>query len=616
MTGMLRKQSRRETLRLITGAGLIAGAGIPAAGSPAAERHRFLLAGSEFQLDGKPTVLIGGELHPARIPMEYWGHRIRMAKAMGCNTIACYIFWNYHEPEEGRFDFQTENRDIARFIRTCAEERMWVLLRPGPYVCAEWEFGGLPPYLLRTPDIKVRCMDTRYMAAVERYLRRLAAVIKPLMWDAGGPILMVQVENEYGSFGNDRAYMERLRAVWREAGIDGPFYTADGATPHMLEAGSLPGAAVGLDPGARAEHFALAQRMRPGVPVFSSETYPGWLTHWGEPWARPKVETLLGEVRFLLETGRSFNLYVVHGGTNFGFTAGANSGGKGYEPDLTSYDYDAPVDEQGRATAKYHALRGLIGKYRSPNAPLPPIPDPLPVMALPPVKMRAFASLWTNLGPAIESVQPKPMEAYGQDYGLIVYETELVGHKSGKLAITEVHDYAMVYRDGQYVGKLDRREAESTIELPKTGSALPKLTILVEAMGRINFADRMIDRKGITDRVTLNGMTLMNWRVYRLPMGSEWVAALREGSVGARPGVFFRGAFDVAKPADSFLDMSGYVKGIVWVNGRNLGRYWSIGPQLRLFCPGVWLKAGRNEITVFDLHRIEAAPVAGYTSHA
>jgi beta-galactosidase len=579
-----------------------------AAAAAVAVPRRFELSSSDFMVDGKPFQIISGEMHPARIPHQYWTHRIRMAKAMGCNTIACYVFWNYHETVEGNFDFRTENRDVARFIQACATEGLYVLLRPGPYVCAEWEFGGLPPYLLRTPDIKVRCMDPRYMGPAERYIRALARVVKPLMWDAGGPILMVQIENEYGSFGNDRAYLERLRHVWKEAGIQGPFYTADGATPYMLEAGSLPGAAVGLDPGARASHFELARKMRPGVPVFSSETYPGWLTHWGEKWAKPNENQLLTEVRFLLENKHSFNLYVIHGGTNFGFTAGANSGGKGYEPDITSYDYDAPINEQGRATPKYHALREILA-----TAATPAIPEPIPSTAVPPITLRPYTSLWANLGAPVASVQPKPMEAYGQDYGIIVYETDLIGHKSGKLTLTDLHDYATVFVDGAYAGKLDRREAIFTIELPKPASATPKLTILVEAMGRINFAQAMIDRKGITDRVTLNGMTLMNWRVYRLPLAADWVSALKPGTVDARPGIFFRGTFDVAEPADTFLDVGAWSKGIVWVNGRNLGRYWNVGPQQRLYCPGVWLRRGRNEITVLDLHQTEPAPVQGFT---
>jgi hypothetical protein len=578
----------------------------------AAERHTFALAGDDFLLDGKPFQIISGEMHPARIPDAYWRQRIRMAKAMGCNTVAVYVFWNYHETAEGRFDFTTGNHDIARFMRICQEDGLWVLLRPGPYVCAEWDFGGLPPYLLRIPDLKVRCLDTRYMAAAERYIRALARVVKPLQASEGGPILMVQIENEYGSYGNDRNYLERLRQVWQEAGIHMPFYTADGATTTMLEAGTLPGAAVGLDPGTSNAQFDLARRMNPGVPVFASEIYPGWLTHWGEQWQRPDIGPVLKQLQTLLDNHRSFNLYLVHGGTNFGFWAGANSGGKGYEPDVTSYDYDAPVNEQGRATAKYQALRELLGRYRTGGAALPDIPAAIPAIAIPPVAMRPYASIWGNLPAPVASVQPRPMETFGQYHGLMVYETTLVGQKSGALLITELHDYATVFVDGHYIGKLDRRAGEQTIALPRTQNARPVLTILVEAMGRINFAQSMIDRKGITDRVTLGGMTLMNWRVYPLPLDDDFIARLPEGKVDERPGVFFRGSFDLTEPADTFLDLSGYRKGIVWVNGHNLGRYWDIGPQKRLYCPAPWLRAGRNEIVVLDLHQLEPATVAGF----
>lgn len=291
-------------------------------------RHTFALGKDDFLLDGKPFQILSGEMHPARIPPEYWRHRIRMAKAMGLNTIAAYVFWNYHETEEGLFDFTSPGRDIAGFLKMAQEEGLWVLLRPGPYVCAEWDFGGLPAYLLRTPDIRVRCLDPRYMAAVERYIRALARVVKPLEITEGGPILMVQIENEYGSYGNDRNYLLRLRQIWQEAGIRVPFYTADGATAPMLEAGSLPGVAVGLDPGSSDPQFDLARRMNPGVPVFCSEIYPGWLTHWGEKWQRPGIESLLKDLQALLDKRRSFNLYVVHGGTNFGFWAAPTRAGK------------------------------------------------------------------------------------------------------------------------------------------------------------------------------------------------------------------------------------------------------------------------------------------------
>ena len=573
--------------------------------------HTFALGADDFLLDGKPFQIISGEMHPARIPVEYWRHRIRMAKAMGVNTIAMYVFWNYHEEKEGVFDFRTGNRDIARFVRLAQEEGLWVLLRPGPYVCAEWDFGGIPPYLLADPELKIRSLAPRYMQAVERYLSALAPIVRPLLVANGGPILMVQIENEYGSYGNDRAYLERLRAIWTKNGIPGPFYTADGATPYMLEAGHLEGAAIGLDSGTSEKDWDLARRISPRVPVFSSETYPGWLTHWGEPWARPAVADLLNEVRFLVDAHKSFNFYVVHGGTNFGFTAGANSGGKGYEPDVTSYDYDAPIDEQGRATAKFAALRDLIASSRSKDDPLPAAPDPIPSIAIPAFEMRPFASIWDHLPAPIASLQPRPFEAYGQNQGLMLYRTTLVGRKSGRLTISDLHDYALVFVDGRYAGALDRRLGESAIDLPPTSNPSPVLDILVEGMGHINFGPQMIDRKGITDRVTLGNMTLMNWQVYPLPLSDDWVRGLSSSPPGDRPAIFFRGTFTIANPADTFLDMSNFRKGVVWVNGHNLGRYWDVGPQTRLYCPAPWLRAGQNDVVVFDFQRTAPAPIEG-----
>jgi beta-galactosidase len=599
----------------------------PAAARPpsAPAPHTFALSPTDFLLDGQPFQIRAGEMHPARIPAEYWRHRIQMAKAMGLNTIAAYIFWNYHEESEGRFDFTTGNRDIARFIRIAQDEGMWVLLRPGPYVCAEWDFGGLPPYLLGDPNLRIRSMYPRYMAAAERYMARLAAVVRPLLVTRGGPVLMVQVENEYGSYGNDRRYMARLRDVWVQHGIDVPFFTGDGPTPYMLEAGHLPGAAVGLDSGSDEKHWDLARSIVPGVPVFSSETYPGWLTHWGEKWAAPSVEELRKEVDFLLKAKKSFNFYVVHGGTNFGFTAGANSGGKGYEPDLTSYDYDAPIDEQGRATPKYDVLRAQITASLPASEAPPPVPAPVPSIGIPEFAMRPYASLWGNLPKPIAAVHPRPFEFYGQNQGLVLYRTTLVGRKSGKLVVTDLHDYATVFVDGAFVGTIDRRLGEKGLDLPPSASSHPVLDLLVEGMGHINFAQEMIDRKGITDRVTLSGMTLFNWEVHLLPLKDQWVTSLRAdagtarddatparaGGVPLRPGHFFRGEFTLEKPADTFIDMTGYKKGVVWVNGHNLGRYWEIGPQSRLYCPASFLKAGRNDVVVLDLLKTEASPLRG-----
>jgi beta-galactosidase len=579
-----------------------------------AQQHHFTFSHAQFLLDGKPYRIISGEIHPARVPAEYWRHRIRMAKAMGCNTIATYIFWNYHETTPGHFDFQTGNRNIARFLQICREEKMWVIMRPGPYVCAEWDFGGIPPYLLSIPDIKVRCMDPRYMKAVAAYFRRFANVIRPFMVANGGNILMVQVENEYGSYGNDREYMKTLKKLWVSNGIRGPFYTSDGPAASMLDAGTVDSAAIGLDSGVSPDDFEAAAKENPDVPSFSGETYPGWLTHWGEPWQRPDTNELKKQIRFLLENNKSFNLYVIHGGTNFGFTAGANAFfPTQYQPDVTSYDYDAPINEQGRATPKYYLLRNLIQQYT--GNPLPDVPEPIKTIGIPPIKMKKAENLWHFVKPAIHVPQPKPMETFGQNQGLIVYRTRLIGHKSGTLKIWEPHDFAMVFLNGEFIDTVYRDGGHWEIKLPATKEKNPLLEIVVEGMGHINFAQFMIDRKGITDRVTLNGMTLMNWDIALLPMDEHFISIAKPDlSLSVKPDKpcnFFSGEFRLAETGDTYFDVSGLSKGMLYVNGHLLGRYWNKGPQQRLYCPAAWLNKGVNRIRAFDFHRLDEVEISG-----
>jgi len=579
----------------------------------AGQQRDFRLGEKDFLLNGKPFRIMAGEIHFQRIPREYWADRLMKVKAAGLNTVGTYVFWNALEPEPGQWDL-TAGNDLAAFIRTAQRMGLWVIVRPGPYACAEWDFGGLPAWLLRTPDIKVRCSDPRYLAACESYISKLGEVLGDLQVQRGGPVLMVQVENEYGSFGNDRDYVLALKGFWNKAGLEVPLYTADGATPYMLEAGSLPGAAIGLDPGTNEKDFAEAARLERGVPVFCSELYPGWLTHWGEDWARVKTEDFLPDLRWLLDHGKSFSLYMFHGGTNFGFTAGANFSDK-YQPDVTSYDYDAPLDEAGRPTPKYFAIRDLLARYQPQGTVLPDLPEPLPAITIQEIDFDESASVFDNLPPAVRSPQPGPMESYGQNCGFILYRTKLLGHRGGKLVATDLHDYATVYADGRYVGAIDRTKGEATgLDIPKAEPANETIDILVEAMGRINYGPRLLDRKGITDRVTLNNMTLMGWDVHPLPMDEDYMRQIRFGRRPAeRSGNFFRGTFDLRKVGDTYLDMSGWAKGVVWVNGRNLGRYWEIGPQKRLYCPAPFLRQGANEIVIFDLHVLRPPRVAGFT---
>jgi len=572
--------------------------------------HSFTFSQDQFLMDGKPIELISGEIDPARVPEIYWKNRIQMAKAMGCNAISMYVYWNYQEPTYGHFDFTTGNRDIARFIRLCQKEGMWVLLRPGPYVCAEWDFGGLPPYLLKIPDIKVRCSDPRYLQAVQRYVAALSNQIRPLLCTHGGPIIMVQIENEYGSYGDDKSYLNLLKQYWKQNGIDIPFYTADGPSIAMLTDGNIKGAIIGLDSGSNDGDFAVAKKINPEVPSFSSETYPGWLTHWGENYAKTDTTGLLKQLKYLLDNKKSFSLYVVHGGTSFGFTAGANaSSPTSFQPDITSYDYDAPINEQGQPTPKYFALRRLISQYV--RYKIPAVPKAPTVIDIPAFQMRPMTSIWNNLPDPIYSPQPKPMEMLNQWEGLIDYRTKLIGQRSGYLTITEPHDFALVLLNGHLVDTIYRNGGKWTVRLPQSDVKEPVLDILVEAMGRINYGPYLIDRKGITDRVTLNGITLMNWNVYPMPLNSAFITNLKQDTTHFHDGVFFQGTFILSKGADTYLDMSKYGKGFVWVNGHNLGRYWQIGPQKHLYCPANFLQTGTNKVIVLDLLQSKAYPIEG-----
>jgi beta-galactosidase len=576
---------------------------------PDGRPHRFGFGERRFELDGRPFRIRSGEMHPARIPREYWQHRIRMAKAMGLNTIAIYVMWNHHERQPGVFDWQSENRDVAAFIRLCQAEGMWVYLRPGPYVCGEWTNGGLPAYLLRDPDIKLRTKDDpAFMAATLRYIGQLAGFVKPLMAANGGPVLMIQVENEYSMFADDVDYLRALAEMWRVHGIDGPFSVSDGWKDLERRKAYLPGAALGLD-GADVETLMKGAAYAGAAPVWVGEGYPGWLTHWGESAFAGKdyVDTL----RSIIRAGYSFNLYVAHGGTNFGLTAGSNAedDGSQFQPVITSYDYAAPIDERGRAAPAYAALREVITREAGIKAPNPPADIPAGHFAT--FALLAKASLWDALGQAVQLPQPGPNEVlFGQDQGLVVYRKR-VGH-GGTLRLEGVRDYAVVYADGREVGHVSRVAHPSVSSSPDVAIAGEALVeVLVDTFGHINFGPRLGDHKGLVGPVTFEGAPARDVQAWPLPLDGAWLEqapALR--SAPTRGGVLFEGTLALDKAGDVYLDMSAWNKGYLWVNGHLLGRYWHIGPQQRLYCPGAWLKHGANTVRVLDLHRTEGAPIS------
>ena len=590
-----------------------------AAGEPLPDGrpHRFGFGVRQFQLDGQPFQIRSGEMHPARIPAEYWLHRIRMAKAMGLNTIAVYLMWNALESEPGVFDLKTGNRDFVHFIELCQQEGMWVYLRPGPYFCAEWDFGGLPPYLLHEPDIRVRTWsDPHYTQAVKRYLDVIAPAVAPLMANRGGPILMMQIENEYASFGHDLSYLEQLRTMWRERGIEGPFSISDGLAQVREKKTYLPGAALGLDGDT---DFATAQTIAGNAPVWIGEGYPGWLTHWGD--ADFQRGDYADTLRDLLEQGRSFNLYVVHGGTNFGFTAGANAKGdySNFEPVITSYDYGAPINERGEATPEYHTFRKLLAAHR--QQPLPAVPAPPPAIRFAPMMPVAYASLWDNLPAATAVRKPQANELlFAQDHGLVMYRRR-VPAAGAALTIDGLRDYAVVFSDGRYVDYLSRVQNPRLrrghrIDLPVAGEGEDQLVdILVDSFGHVGYGQAMADRKGIVGSIRLDDEELENWAVYSLPLDGGFIGQLKTVvGTASRPGIFFKVVLRLDQLGDSYIDMAGWAKGYLWVNGRLLGRYWNIGPQQRLYCPASWFRHGDNELMIFDLHQTAAAPIFGATT--
>jgi beta-galactosidase len=570
---------------------LAASLALPALAQP--KPHSFTTRGEQFLLDGAPFLIRSGEMHYPRVPRPYWRDRMRKMRAMGLNTLCTYVFWNLHEPQQGKFDF-TGNLDVAEYIRTAQSEGLYVLVRPGPYICTEWDFGGLPWWLLAT-DMKVRSADPRFVAAATSYMNQVGKQLAPLQIHRGGPILMVQVENEYGSFGSDHDYMGAVRRMIQGAGFDCQLYTSDGSGKSNLAGGTLPGvvSVINFGDGSNPEkEFANLASFRQNEPKMNGEFWYGWFDHWGEKHHVTPAAKGAANVDWMLSRGISVNLYMAHGGSTFGYMAGAN-GGKQYEPDISAYDYDAPIDEAGRPNAKFHAMRDVMRKYLSPGEQLPELPAALPMIAIPRFELTESAPLLARLPKSAHTGPLKSMEQLGQDYGFVLYRHHPVKAAKGVLEIGQVRDFAVIR--GTY---LDRRLHENKLEV-ELAPGQP-LDILVEAMGRINFGPQLVsDRKGIAGKVTLNGDELKEWEHYSFPLADpgKWPFA---GTPASGP-TLYRGTFHLDSVGDTFLDLRGWGKGLVWINGHNLGRYWKIGPQQSLFVPAPWLKQGPNEAIVLDL---------------
>lgn len=582
--------------------------------------HSFGIGKGTFLLDGKPFVVKAAEVHYPRIPRPYWEQRIRMCKALGMNTLCVYVFWNIHEQQEGQFDF-TDNNDLRAFVQLAQKNGMYVIVRPGPYVCAEWEMGGLPWWLLKKKDIRLRERDPYFMERLETFEKKVGEQIGDLTIEKGGPIIMVQVENEYGSYGEDKPYVSAVRDIIRRAGFDKvELFQCDWSSNFTKNGLDDLTWTMNFGAGANIDNeFRRLGQLRPDSPKMCSEFWSGWFDKWGGRHETRGAKTMVDGMRDMLDRGISFSLYMTHGGTNWGHWAGANS--PGFAPDVTSYDYDAPINEAGQTTPKYFELREMMAKYND-GRKLPAIPKEYPTQAIPTVRLTEVAPLFDNLPEPVKSVDTKTFEALNQGWGCMLYRTQLPATPSeGVLTVTDAHDYAQVFIDGRFVGKIDRINHESTVTLPavKEGAVLD---IYVEALGRINFGRAIKDFKGITEGVTLAyrltnqsrvTVDLKGWDIYALPDDYASQAAKHYVPItaGTLPRGNYRGTFTLKRAADTFINMETWGKGQVYVNGHAIGRFWQIGPQQTLYMPGCWLKKGENEIIVTDVLGPKEAKIEG-----
>ena len=588
--------------------------------------HASSAGDGQFELDGKPLQILSGEMHYPRIPREYWRDRFRMARAMGLNTISTYVFWNLHEPTPGKFDF-SGNNDVAAFVREAAAEGLHVIVRPGPYVCAEWELGGYPAWLLADPALVLRSTDEKFTRPVERWLARLGRELAPLLSSAGlprrgastlagakaGPIIAVQLENEYGSFDKDKAYLEWHRRALLAAGFGGALvFTADGDV--QLPNGTLDGvpAVVNFGVGGAENAFKRLAAFRPGAPLMTGEYWAGWFDQWGRAHANTNLPRQTRELAWMLERGYSINFYMFHGGTTRGFMNGANIDNGRYFPQTSSYDYDAALDESGRVTPKFQAFRDLIAAHTKVTPPdIPVVSAPISV---PEIALTRTATLWETLGRGERVERPRPMESFGQSYGYILYRTRLTGPLKGTLKIRDVRDYAQVYVNRALVGTLERRLSQDTIAIDVPAGTVD-LDILVENLGRVNFNKPIREeRKGITTSVTLDDRELTTWEVFPLPMSSMPMTKRQTIAGATGPGVLPRHASPSrppptrsSTPAAGARARSSSTATISDASGPS-------ARSRRSTFPGPWLRKGANDIVVFTLDTPAKTTMTGLAS--
>lgn len=573
----------------------------------------------KFYMDSKPFDIYSGAMHYFRTVPEYWEDRLTKLKAAGFNTVETYVCWNLHEKKPGEFDF-SGILDIEKYLEIAQKVGLYAIVRPGPYICAEWDFGGLPAWLLKDKNMQIRCMYPDYLKCVERFYKELLPRLVPHLESHGGNIIAMQVENEYGSYGNDKDYLRYVEKLTRDCGIDCLLFTSDENTNNMISGGSLPDIYKVLNFGSRSRTaFNVLKGFENDGPNMCGEFWCGWFDHWRDKHHTRNSLEIVNEIKGFIDNGASFNIYMFHGGTNFGFTAGANHNqGHGYEPTVTSYDYCAMLTEWGDYTPAYHAVRKLLCEKQGIEPP--ELPESPKLQSIGKVELTETASLFENLdniGEKHHVPVPEGMEYFGQNFGLIYYETTLKGkYNASPMYVKNVHDFAEVYFDGEKKTSIDRTlysvEGKTTLKdvifKKKKGESSPflmpalsgerKIGVLVDTMGRVNYGGNMLDRKGISD-IYLGIQRLMNYDVWTLPLDN--LDKLKySSSVKKEEPVFLRGSFKTDSKADCFIHLDGFNRGCVYINGFNLGRFWKVGPQKSLYIPGTLLK-DENEIIVFNI---------------
>ncbi len=570
----------------------------------------FTIHEDNFLLNGEPYRVLSGSMHYFRVLPELWDDRLVKLKAMGLNTVETYVAWNLHEPQPGLFHFEGR-LDIVEFINLAAGHGLNVIVRPGPYICSEWDLGGLPSWLLKDSDMQLRCSHPPFLEAVDRFFDALLPRLVPLQISRDGPVIAIQVENEYGSYGNDKNYLSYLEKGLIKRGIDALLFTSDGPTDEMLQYGTLPHIHKTANFGSKAESaFKKLREYQPTGPLMCAEFWNGWFDHWGEEHHRRTPEVAAAELEEILACGASVNLYMFHGGSNFGFINGANARpGKSYQPTVNSYDSDAPLDEAGDPTPKFMAFREVLSRYS--QVPALPVPPSIPKMALGSVQLSESTGLFEALealGEPVSAPAPVSMEQLGQSYGFILYHTQVTGPRGEvPLTIQGLGDRAQVFGNGQPIGILEREFPDQTLMLSVPPEGLT-LDILVENQGRVNFGPDLFDRKGIRGGVMLGQQFLYDWTITPLPL--EDLSNLPFSSPASKTGPrFFRGSFEVSELKDTYLTLPGWNKGVCWINGFNLGRYWKRGPQKSIYVAVPLLRKGSNEIIVFELHETSQSSV-------